>query len=74
MRSQTPITVRFDPDVWRDLKAYARATEIPLARIVNAAVRRRVEVLVDAALPEVKAAYEFAGGKLPGPLVPPRII
>ena len=65
MRSQTPSTVRFDSEVRRDLKAMAKASGIPLARIVNDAVRDRVAMLALSALPDVRDAYVKDGGVMP---------
>lgn len=65
MSNQKPVTLRFDPDVWRDLKAMSRASEVPIARIVNTAIKRHLATLIANMNNEQRAAFVAAGGVLP---------
>ena len=65
MRTQTHATVRFDTETYRNLKAFSAASEVPIARVVNAAIKRHLAVVIATLTDEQRVAFVAAGGVLP---------
>lgn len=65
VRRRVGVTLTIDPTNADNLRAWSAVSEVSQARIVDAALRQRLDALLATATPEQREAFVVAGGALP---------